>query len=157
MTKTRFLNRSIGETERTLGALLGQVLHPIGLTFPEWTVLSVLNGSGPQSVEWVVDQLIDGQIAASGDARDVVAGLQAKGLLAPVAGVLVSSGLEGDGESVQLTLTEAGESRYQPVRRTVASITTDLYSGLPEDDLETTQRILAEVSRRGKRRLGTIA
>jgi hypothetical protein len=129
------LTRDIGEAERTLRALLERQLAGAGLSFPEWAVLSFLDGAPLDRGELVRRQLRGSVVRDLGEAESTVDGLLASGLVAP---------RSGDA----LGLTDAGEARYQPVRQQVGRITDGLYRGLPAADVEATHRTLAEVARR---------
>jgi hypothetical protein len=153
MTITPALARDIGQAERTMRALLERLLDEAGLSFPEWTVLNFLDGTGPLARSELVQRQVDGRVVPEAAARATVDGLQSRGLLAPADEAHGAGGPGSDGEGLRLAPTAAGEAVYRPVRRTVARITDDLYSDLPSTDLEATHRTLAEVIRRANSRL----
>ncbi len=144
---TPSLSRDIGQAERTMRALLERLLNEAGLSFPEWTVLVFLDGSGPLTSSELVRRQVDGRVLSEAAARTAVDGLLSRGLLAR------ADEARGAGEDPRLAPTAAGEAVYWPLRRRVSRITDELYGDLPLADLEATRRTLAEVTRRADARL----
>jgi len=153
MTKTPALTRDIGRAERAMRALLEGLLDGAGLSFCEWTVLVFLDGAGPLARGELVRRQVDGRVAAEAKARAAVDGLLSRGLLAPNERARGAGGPYGDSGAPRLAPTAAGEAAYRPVRRVVSRVTDELFSGLPEADLEATRRTLEEVARRADARL----
>jgi hypothetical protein len=128
---TQFGPRLIGETEKTLNALLRRFLQGTGLTEPQWVTLrlaALLDGS--------VDT--DGLAVAVGDrahfpdAADLVAGLTDRGLL-------------GDGR-----LTSLGRELASTVQDTITAGTAAIWEDLPVDDVAAATRVLNEVVSRAR-------
>jgi hypothetical protein len=133
---TPFGPQLIGETEKTLNALLRRFLESTGLTEPQWVTLR-LAGQLDDSVDekGLVAALADR--AHFADAGELVGQLSARGLL--VGGRLSTSGTE-------LTSTVAA---------TIASETAPIWDNFPEGDIESTTRVLNEIITRARRLLAT--
>jgi hypothetical protein len=116
----------IGETEKTLNALLRRSLDDTGLTEPQWVTLRLAD-------------LLDGDVGTDGlvaavadrahfaDAADLVAVLTDRGLLAGG------------------RLTANGRELYDTVRARTSAQSAPLWDGLPADDVAVTARVLNEV------------
>jgi len=138
------LTRSIGQAERALRALLGEVLEPAGLSFPEWVALTSL-GAGPMSRGELIRRLVAGRVAEAPVAGAALDDLSARGLIAPV----------GEGQRAgALARTPAGEAVHRPLGQAVSALTVALYGDLPPDDLDVAHRTLTEIARRAGARLG---
>lgn len=159
MTTTPILTgRDIGEAERATRALLDSLLDEAGLSFPEWTVLFTLDGTGPLAGDALVHRQVDGHVVPdAAAAQATIDGLRSTGLLAPTPTSEAHStgGPGGDREDAPFAITAAGEAIYRPIRLAVSRITDELYGDLPSADLEATRRTLAEIARRANARLTT--
>jgi hypothetical protein len=128
---TPFGPQLIGETEKTLNALLRRFLRGTGLTEPEWVTLRVAG-------------LLDGRVGADGlaaavadrahfpDAADLVRELTGRGLI-------------DDGR-----VTSAGRELTATVQTTIARETTPIWDDLPDDDVAAATRLLNEVTTRAR-------
>jgi DNA-binding MarR family transcriptional regulator len=128
---TPFGPQLIGETEKTLNALLYRHLAGTGLTEPQWVTLRLA-------------QQLDGTVDAAGltqavrdrarfpDAGDHVAALEARGL--------VDRG----------RLTDSGRGLLTEVQTAVAVDAAPIFDGLPADDVAATTRVLNEVVSRAR-------
>ncbi|MGH9211322.1 MAG: MarR family transcriptional regulator [Acidimicrobiales bacterium] len=125
---TPFGPRLIGETEKTLNALLRRFLEGTGLTEPQWVTLrlaDVLDGT-------------DGLVAAVADrAHFPDAG--------ELVGELTDRGLLDDGR-----LTSAGRELTTALQATITTRTTSIWDGLPADDVVAATRVLNEVVTRAR-------
>lgn len=137
------LTKHVGQAERTLQALLQVQLARFDLGFPEWTVLTFLSGSGPLDRAQLVERIVGGRIAGSGEAPALVDAMATSGLIAPVEG--------------GLAITAAGREVFLPLRAAVERITATLVEDVPEADLEATRRTLEAVTRRAAQFLATDA
>jgi hypothetical protein len=128
---TPFGPQLIGETEKTLNALLTRHLAGTGLTEPQWVTIRVADQ---------LDGTVDGEGLAHAvrdraqfaDADDLVAALAGRGLL-------------DDGR-----LTDAGRVILTEVLSAVALDTAPIWDGLPADDVAATARVLNEVVSRAR-------
>ena len=128
---TPFGPQLIGETEKTVNALLRRFLEGTGLTEPEWVTLRLAH-------------VLDGRVGADGlaaavadrahfpDAADLVSELTDRGLL-------------DDGR-----LTPAGRELTAGVQATIATETAAIWDDLPADDVAATTRVLNEVVTRAR-------
>jgi hypothetical protein len=128
---TPFGPQLIGETEKSLNALLRRFLAGTGLTEPHWVTLRIAD-------------LLDGSVDADGltaavadrahllDAADLVGDLSDRDLLA-------------DGR-----LTAAGRELIAAVQATIASETAPIWDDLPVDDVAATTRVLNEITTRSR-------
>jgi hypothetical protein len=135
----------LGQTEKTLNAILKRQLAGTGLTEPLWVTLALtitLTGEGALDR----DQL-GGRVAgvlkvseAEGHAR--IAELAAAQLVhAP------------DGEGLPVTVTDAGRELHGDIRAEVGQITERMWGDLPAQDLETAGRVLTTVLARANAEL----
>lgn len=128
---TPFGPQLIGETEKTLNALLRRCLDGTGLTEPQWVTLRLAD-------------LLDGSVDAEGlaaavadrarfiDAVDLVTELTDRGLL-------------GDGR-----LTAAGRALTEAVRGNITTETAPIWDDLPAEDVAAAARVLNEVVTRAR-------
>jgi hypothetical protein len=131
---TPFGPRLIGETEKTLDALLQRFLDGTALTEPEWVTLRLA-------------EILDGSRDAAGlaaavtdrahflDAAELVDQLTGRGLL----------------EHGQLT--PSGRELTAAVQTTIACQTAPIWDGLPDEDVAATTRTLNEINTRARRLL----
>ena len=132
---TPFGPRLIGETEKTLDALLHRYLHGTGLTEPQWVTLRLA-------------ALIDGGTQAEG----LVGAVSSRAHFSDAAelvGELTDRGLIDDGR-----LTRAGRDLIAAVQATIDTETATIWDGLPDDDVAAVTRVLNEVVRRARVLLG---
>ncbi len=137
---TPFGPQLIGETEKTLNALLLRHLHAVdadgGLTEPQWVTLRVAN-----MLDGTVDR--DGLAAAVAerahfpDAAQHVDDLTARGLL------------EGGG------LTSEGRELLARLQASIADDVSAIFDDLAPDDVATSERVLNELLSRARVALAT--
>ncbi len=124
----------IGQTEKTLNAILDRELAGTGITEPQWVAL-VLTATSDDSI--ARDQLLqrlEGALHVSeAGAQELLTGL----------GELVN-----DGPTV--ALTQAGRKVYERIRASVVEITDRLWGDLPAQDLEAAGRVLETVLERAR-------
>lgn len=128
---TPFGPQLIGETEKTLVALLRRYLGDSGLTEQQWVTLRVASMAGEPSDR-------DGLVAAVADRAHF-----------PDAAALVDEltvrGLLGDGRP-----TEAGSEVLRTVLATSDANTGHIWRDLDDDDVEATTRVLNELLTRAR-------
>ena len=132
---TPFGPQLIGETEKTLDALLHRFLQTTGLTERQWVTLrlaGMLDGS--VDADGLATALADR--AHFSDAGDLVAELTDRGLLA-------------DGR-----LSAAGRELTTTLQTTITADTAPIWDNLPSDDVAAATRVLNEVITRARVLLG---
>jgi DNA-binding MarR family transcriptional regulator len=139
-----FTPQVLGETEKALNAILYRELGHVDLTEHQWIVLRLtVIGGGELDRDQLVGRLAGTLKVEMAEARARVDELVAAGLLQ------ASPGAE------RIAVTEAGARVHGRVRGAVDEITTRLWGDLPEDELETTGRILATILARANAQYGT--
>ena len=131
---TPFGPQLIGETEKTLNALLRQVLAG-RLTEPEWVTLRLAHA-------------LEGEV--SGTAQ-LVAAVSDRARFEDAAGViheLTAAGLLEDGRP-----TDRARALVAELQEQVALRTAPIWAGLPVDDVAAAERVLAEVRDRARAQL----
>jgi DNA-binding MarR family transcriptional regulator len=130
-----FGTQLIGQTEKTLNAILGRLLAGTGLTEPQWVTLTVAVMSGGSVPPDELASRVAGALKVSdGEAQTRIDELAVAQLLQrPPA----------DGSPV--TVTDAGRDLHAGIRASVAEITQRLWGDLPADDLATAARVLGIV------------
>ena len=125
---TPFGPQLIGETEKTLGAILRGLLDDTGLTEPQWVTLRIAqqNEAPTDLATQVTDR------AHFPDAAQLVATLTERGLLA------------------QDALTVAGRDLVTAVLARSAAITGPIWDGMPTQDVAATERVLNTLITRGR-------
>jgi hypothetical protein len=128
---TPFSPRLIGETEKTLGALLRRFLEGTGLTESEWVTLRLADElDGSVGSDGLAAALSDR--AHFADAIELVHGLTDRGLL-------------DDG-----CLTSVGRDLTAEVQAKITAQTAPIWQDLPIDDVAATTRVLNEVIARAR-------
>jgi hypothetical protein len=134
---TPFGPQLIGETEKTLNAILRRILLTTGLTEPQWVTLRLAG-----QLDGAVDQ--EGLAAAVAErahfteAADLVAALTQRGLL--------DSG----------RLTAAGGQLVESLQARIAEAAAPIWQDLAAEDVAATTRILNEVVARARGVLGDL-
>ena len=128
---TPFGPRLIGETEKTLNAVLRRILDGTDLTESQWVTLrlaELLDGGVDRS--GLVDAVQDR--AHFDDAAELVEALGERGLL------------------VGGRLSAAGSALVGEIQSTIATRTSSVWNDLPADDVEAATRVLNEVVERAR-------
>jgi len=128
---TQFGPQLIGETEKTLSALLRMFLDGTGLTEPQWVTLRLAD-------------LLDGAVDAHGLAAAAADRAQFRDA-ADLVGELTSRDLLDHGR-----LTFAGRSVIATVQATITAETAPIWNDLPADDVAAATRVLNEVLTRAR-------
>lgn len=128
---TPFGPQLVGETEKTLNALLRRTLDGTGLTEPMWVVLRLAD-------------LLDGSVDADGLAAAV-----ADRAHYPDAVELVDE-LTTGGLLDQGRLTADARQRTGAVQARIATTTASIWEDLPADDVAATTRVLNELLGRAR-------
>jgi hypothetical protein len=128
---TPFGPQLIGETEKTLNALLRRFLRETGLSESQWVTLRVAD-------------LLDGSVDADGLAAAVADRAHLTDA-ADLVGELTNRGLIHDGR-----LTSAGRELTATVQATITSETAPIWDSLPAADVAAATRVLNEVVTRAR-------
>jgi DNA-binding MarR family transcriptional regulator len=145
MNKTTlvFDQQLIGQTEKTMNAILERLLAGRGLREPEWVtlVLSAAGDGSPQRDELTL-RVAGALKVDDATAANHVGALGTKGLLHTAT---------GDGSAV--TPTEAGRQLIDSVRRQTGAVTQRLWGDLPDADLKVAGGVLQTVLERAEAEL----
>ena len=125
----------IGETEKTLSALLDRFLQRTGLTEPQWVTLRLAD-------------MLDGSVDADGLATAVADRAHFSDAV-DLVGELTDRDLLTDGR-----LTSAGRELTAAVQTSITTGTAAIWDNLPSDDVAAATRVLNEVITRARVRLG---
>ena len=128
---TPFGPQLIGETEKTLGALLRRFLEGTGLTESQWVILRLA-----------------GQLGGSVDANGLVAAVADRAHLSHAAELvseLTRRGLLDDGRP-----TPAGREMTATIQATIATTTAPIWDDLPDEDVAAANRVLNEIVSRAR-------
>lgn len=140
-----FGTQLIGQTEKTLNAILGRLLARTGLDEPQWVTLSVVVMSGgSMGRDQLVSRVAGALKVSEGEARTRIDEL-ARSLLV---------GGPPDDEA-PVTITDAGRDLHAGIRASVAEITKRLWGDVPADDLATAARVLGTVLDRANAELAS--
>jgi DNA-binding MarR family transcriptional regulator len=129
----------IGEAQKAIEPLLGQILNEVGTTFPAWVTLNTLAIRGSAIEREVLVRSVAGGLNADLPfvREQVVDRLAADGLVHERPGALVE-------------LTPAGKELHGRIQARIAANGRRLYADLDPDELATTRRVLVEVTRRAR-------
>jgi DNA-binding MarR family transcriptional regulator len=141
-TPIPFGTQLIGQTEKTLNAILGQLLAGTDLSEPQWVGLNVaLASGGTLAPDQLVDRLAGALKVSDGEAQARLSELVTAQLL----DVLTDRSPVG--------VTEAGRELHTRIRSSVTEITERLWGDLPSEDLEAAGRVLRTVLERANTEL----
>ncbi len=135
-----FGTRLIGQTEKTLNAILERLLAGSGVSEPQWVALATIRHSPAPSTEVVAATL---KITPSEAAARAVEPLTTAGL--------VDEGAGG------LTLTTDGRDFVDGIQRQVVDITDRLWGDIPQADRDTAAAVLSLVRERASDELAGLS
>jgi DNA-binding MarR family transcriptional regulator len=142
-TSPTFSTQLIGQTEKTLNAILDRLLAGTGLTELQWVALTLaVRSGGTTEITAFVSRLADALKISDADARARIDELAA-------AQLLVVPGVAG----ARLRVTDAGSQLHGGVGSTVAEITDRMWGDLPAEDLAAAGRVLTTVLERANAEL----
>ena len=137
-----FSTRIIGQTEKTLNAILDRELAGTGLTENQWVILTLaVAGGGTAEHEQFARQV-------AGNLKISEAEAQAR-----IAEMIAAQQLQTADEGTVVTVTGAARQLHSQIRATVAEITQRLWGDLPAEDLATAGRILSIITERANAEL----
>jgi len=131
---TTFGPQLIGETEKTLNALLRRVLAGENLTEPHWVCLR-----------------LTAQLDGAADLATAIRERAHFANAAELVGDLTARGLVVDGR-----LTDAGRKFVDVTRGRIEQLTSPIWEGLAAEDVETAERVLNSVVERARAVLATV-
>ena len=134
--------RVIGQTEKSLNAILDRQLAGTGLTEPQWVILTLAVTSGGT----IQHDQFTGQVA--GALKISEAGAQAR-----IAELVTARHLEASAEASAVAVTGAARQLHGRIRAAITEITDRLWGDLPAEDLATAGRVLAIVNERANAEL----
>ena len=141
-TTSTFSTQLIGQTEKTLNAILARLLAPTGLDEPQWVTLTITVMAGEPLERDALVSRVAGALKIDGaQARARIDELAAAGLLE-------------DGSPVRVT--DAGTRLQARIRGAVAEITDRMWGDLPPEDLVAAGRVLTTVLERANAELARI-
>jgi hypothetical protein len=129
--------RLIGETEKSLNAILDRLLAGTNLNEHQWVTLTLtmsLTGDGPIDREDLVGRVAHALKVDDAAARARIDELKAAGLLDVP-----------DGEGAKVSATGSGQNLHTRVRTGTAEIVDRLWGDLPAEDLAVAARVLSVV------------
>jgi hypothetical protein len=128
--------RLLGETEKTLNAILERHLSADGLTEQHWITLSIAAMSGdPMGASELAREVASRAKFTEDDVRARIS-------------ELVDAQLLSDCGSSGVTISDAGEQLHARILGANIDVTKRLWGDLPAEDLATTARVLATVLER---------
>ncbi len=137
-----FTPRLIGETEKTLNAILDRHLAGAGLTEQHWITLTLaVVKAQPIARDELVRQVVSGAKFSEQDVQARVSELVTRQLL-------------DDSSSSGVIVTNAGARMHAQVRAANAELVERLWGDLPADELATAARVLGIVLDRANAELG---
>jgi len=136
--------QAVGEAQTALKAAIDDVLAEAGTNFESWLALNLLATRGPAIPSNAYQQeLVEGLRAEPRMVSELVARLQSTGLIVATRG----TGVDGGG---QVELTGDGKASHARLREAVARTSARLLSGFDPDDVQTTIKVLREVTSRAQ-------
>ena len=142
-TTPTFSTQLLGQTEKTLNAILDRLLEGTGVDEPQWVTLTIAVTSGG-SVE---RDALASRVAGSLKLSDA----QARARVDELAAAQLLESVDVDGSSVRVT--DAGKQLHGRIRGAVVEITGRMWGDLPAEDLAAAGRVLATVLERANAEL----
>lgn len=134
--------RVIGQTERSLGAILDRQLAGTGLTEPQWLILTLAVTSGGTLDRAQFTRQVSGALKI-GEAEAA----------ALIAAMLAAQQLEPASSGSALAVSAAARKLHSEIRSIIAEITERLWGDLPAEDLATAGRVLSIITERASAEL----
>jgi hypothetical protein len=134
--------RVIGQTEKSLNAILNRQLAGTGLTEPQWVILTLAVTSGGTVERDQLTRQVAGALKIS----------EAEGQ-ARIDEMVAAQHLQASGEGAAVTVTDAAQQLHSRIRTVVTEITQRLWGDLPAEDLLTAGRVLGIITERANAEL----
>jgi len=142
-TSAPFGTRLIGQTEKTLNAILGRLLEGSDLTEPQWVALTVTLHGEPTTADAAALRIATTLKTTQDVGADVLADLIERGFVGAV-----------DADAV--AVTPHGREFHEDIQRQVGVITARLWGDIPDAELETAAAVLATVQSRATDELAAL-
>ena len=137
-----FSTRVIGQTEKTLNAILGRELAGTGLTEPQWVILTLaVTGGGAADRDRFTSMVADALKISEAEAK------------ARIADMVTAQQLNITGQGSAVTVTGTAQQLHSRIRAAITEITQQLWGDLPAEDLATAGRVLAIITERANAEL----
>jgi hypothetical protein len=142
-TTLSFSPQLIGQTEKTLNAILDRELTGTDVTESQWVTLTLtVTSGGTVDRDQLIARVAGGLRISEAEAQARIAELTAAQLLQA-----------SDGEGSPVTVTVAGQQFHGRIRATVTEITQRLWGDLPAEELATAGRVLSTILERANAEL----
>jgi hypothetical protein len=134
--------RVIGQTEKTLNAILNRQLAGTGLTESHWVILTLALASG-------------GTVKRDPFTRQVAGALKISEAQAQarIAELVAARQLQDAREGSAMAVTDAAQQLHGRIRDVISEITQRLWGDLPAEDLDTAGRVLSIITERANAEL----
>jgi hypothetical protein len=134
--------RVIGQTEKTLNAILNRQLAGTGLTESHWVILTLALASG-------------GTVERDPFTRQVAGALKISEAQAQarIAELVAARQLQDAREGSAMAVTDAAQQLHGRIRDVISEITQRLWGDLPAEDLDTAGRVLSIITERANAEL----
>jgi hypothetical protein len=134
--------RVIGQTEKTLNAILNRQLAGTGLTESHWVILTLALASG-------------GTVERDPFTRQVAGALKISEAQAQarIAELVAARQLQDAREGSAMAVTDAAQQLHGRIRAVISEITQRLWGDLPAEDLDTAGRVLSIITERANAEL----
>lgn len=143
MSSNAFTPQLIGQTEKTLNAILARHLADAGLTEPQWVTLTLAaRNDGPVDRDWFAARVAD---AAKYSLTEVQSRISE---LTEAQALTVS-----DSDDAKIAVSDAGRELQARIRGANIELTERLWGDLPATDLATAAQVLATVLERANAEL----
>lgn len=130
-----FGTRLIGQTEKTLNAILNRLLAGSGLTEQHWVALTVTLHGGTSGTDEAALRIATTLKTAPEAGAELL-------------GELIDRGYVGAADVGIVAVTDDGRAFYEAVQQQVQAVTARLWGDIPATQLETAAAVLATVQER---------
>ena len=138
-----FTPQLIGQTEKTLNAILARHLGGAGLTEPQWVTLTLAaRNDGPIDRDRFATRVADAAKFSPTQVQSLISELAETQVLTV-----------SDSDDANVTVTDAGKQLHARIRSANLALTERLWGDLPPEDLATAAEVLATVLERANAEL----
>jgi hypothetical protein len=144
-TTPTFSTQLIGQTEKTLNAILERLLAGTGLTEPQWVTLTI----AAMSTRPIDRAALAGRVAGALKVCDA----EARARIDELTTAQLLDAADGDGPPVRVT--DAGRQLQGQIRSAAVEVTDRMWGDLPPADLAAAGRVLTTVLERANAELAS--